>query len=167
MSATMTQMSKSSAIERDAPLSSDKEVLAEFREGMSGWASAIEAHKLAPPDSGFADRLAALAHGASEAARVCREADAAGFEWPPARKADSEPPYELRPGTGRRGPEALWRRFDRAVVRLRSMAAGTDILEVARAYDEIATTVGELAEVVGDEDRAVEPRPRARARRSA
>jgi hypothetical protein len=160
-------MSKDSALQRDARVLSDKEVLAEFDQGMLGWASAVEAHKLAPPDLGFAARLAALANGASEAARVCREADAAGFEWPPARKADSEPPYELRPGTGRRGPEARWRRFDRAVVRLRSMAAGTDMLEVARAYDEIATVVGELAEAVADEDRADGRRPRARARRSA
>ncbi len=160
-------MSKNSAVQREAPILSDNEVLAEFREGMAGWASAIEAHKLAPPDPGFATRLEALAHGASEAARVCREADAAGFEWPPARKADSEPPYELRQDTGRRGPEALWRRFDRAVVRLRAAASGTDMLEVARAYDEIAVAVGELAEAVADEDQANGLRPRARARRSA
>ena len=160
-------MSKNSTVQRDAPILSDREVLAEFDKGMLGWASAVEAHKLAPPDLGFAARLAALANGAGEAARVCREADAAGFEWSPARKADSEPPYELRPGTGRRGPEAIWRRFDRAVVRLRSMAAGTDMLEVARAYDEIATVVGELAEAVADEDRADGLHPRARARRSA
>ncbi len=160
-------MSKSSAVQRDAPILSDKQVLAEFEKGMFSLASAIEAHKLAPPDLGFAARLAALAQGASEAARVCREADAAGFEWPPARKDDSEPPYELRPGTGRRGPETLWRRFDRAVVRLRSTAAGTDMLEVARAYDEIAAAVGELAEAVADEDRANGLRPRARSRRSA
>jgi hypothetical protein len=160
-------MSKDSAVQRDAPALSDKEVLAGFERGMLSWASAVEAHKLAPPDPGFAARLAALARGAGEAARVCREADEAGFEWPPARKADSEPPYELRLGTGRRGPETLWRRFDRAVVRLRSMAAGTNMLEVARAYDEIATTASELAEAVGDEDRATVTRPRARARRSA
>jgi hypothetical protein len=160
-------MSKNSAVKRGAPAASEREVLAEFESGMLSWASAVEAHKLAPPDPEFADRLAALARGAGEAARVCREADAAGFEWPPARKADSEPPYELRPGTGRRGPESLWQRFDRAVVRLRSMAAGTDMLEVARAYDEIAMAAGELAEAVGDEDRATGIRPRARARRSA
>ena len=74
---------------------------------MASWAGAVQAHKQAPPDLNFSDRLAALAKGASEAARVCRAADAAGFEWPPARKADSEPPYELRPGTGRRGRAAL------------------------------------------------------------
>jgi hypothetical protein len=160
-------MSKNSTVQREAAVLSDDEVLAEFEKGMFSLASAIEAHKLAPPDAGFAARLAALAHGAGEAARVCREAHVAGFEWPPARKADSEPPYELRPGTGRRGPEALWRRFDRAVGRLRSAAGGTDLLEVARAYDEIAAVAGGLAEAVGGEDQAGGRRPRARTRRSA
>ena len=116
-----------------------------------------------PRIENFATRLAALAKGASEAARVCRAADAAGFEWPPARKADSEPPYELRPGTGRRGPQELWQRFDQAITRLGTMAAGEDMLEVARAYEELATIVGQLAEAVKAEDRASGTRPRARA----
>jgi hypothetical protein len=146
---------------------SDQQILGDFTEGMASWANAVQAHKQAPPDLGFAARLGALAQGASEAARVCRAADAAGFEWPPARKADSEPPYELRAGTGRRGPEELWQRFDQSITRLSTMAAGTDMLEVARAYDELAEVAGELAETVKAEDRASAPRPRARARRSA
>lgn len=157
----MSQMSKRSTVQRKAATLSDAEVLAEFKDGMASWASAVEAHKLAPPDPGFAGRLAALAQGASEAARVCREADAAGFEWPPARKADSEPPYELRPGTGRRGPEGVWLRFDKAVVRLRAAASRTDMLKVARAYDEVAEVGGELAEAVAAEDQAgLRPRTR-------
>ena len=113
----------------------DQDILSDFREGMASWASAVEAHKQAPPDENFAARLSALSKGATEAARVCREAHAAGFEWPPARKADSEPPYELRPGTGRRGPEELWQRFDQSTTRLGTMAAGTNMLEVARPYE--------------------------------
>ena len=109
-------MSKKTAVDPDA------KILSEFKKGMASWASAVQAHKLAPPDADFGDRLASLAQGASEAARVCRAAGAEGFEWPPARKADSEPPYELRPGTGRRGPESLWRRFDQAITRLGTMA---------------------------------------------
>jgi hypothetical protein len=161
-------MSKRSGVQRNDGVRNDAEVLADFTEGMSSWASAIEAHKLAPPNAGFARRLDALAQGASEAARVCREADAAGFEWPPARKADSEPPYELRPGTGRRGPQNLWRNFDRAVEQLHSAAAGTDMLAVAQAYDGLAVAIGELAEAVGMEDResGLAGRP-ARARRTA
>ena len=149
------------------PVDPDTQILSEFKDGMANWASAVEAHKQAPPDLNFSDRLAALGKGASEAARVCRAADAQGFEWPPARKADSEPPYELRPGTGRRGPEHLWRRFDQAITRLGTMAAGQDMLEVARAYEELAEVAGELAQAVEAEDRASGPRPRTRARRSA
>jgi hypothetical protein len=146
---------------------SDAQVLDEFKQGMASWGSAVEAHKLAPPDPGFAARLAALAQGASDAARVCRAADAAGFAWPPARKADSEPPYELRPGTGRRGPQQLWQRFDEAITRLGTVAAGEDMRAVASGYKELATVVAELARAVEAEDRASTARPRARTRRSA
>jgi hypothetical protein len=145
----------------------DQQILGDFKEGMASWASAVQAHKQAPPDLGFAARLAALAEGANEAARVCRVADAAGFEWPPARKADSEPPYELRQGTGRRGPEELWQRFDQTITRLSTMAAGTNMLGVAHAYEELAAIAGQLAQAVGAEDRASTSPPRRRARRSA
>ena len=92
----------------------------------------------------------------------------ADYVWPSTRKADSEPPYELRPGTGRRGPEELWRRFDRATRALILVAAGTDLLEVADAYDDLAAIAEELAAAVVAEDAAVSvPSPRrARARRS-
>src|SRR5271155_368949 len=150
---------------KSSPVDPDQQILSEFKDGMANWAGAVEAHKQAPPDLNFSDRLTALAEGASEAARVCPAADAQGFEWPPARKADSQPPYELRPGTGRRGPEHLWRRFDQAITRLGTMAAGQDMLEVARAYEELAEVAGELAAAVKAEDRT--SGPRARARRSA
>jgi hypothetical protein len=152
---------------KDSTADPDEQILSDFRDGMASWASAVQAHKEAPPDLGFAARLAALAQGAGDAARVCRAADAAGFEWPPARKADSEPPYEPRAGTGRRGPEELWQRFDQAITQLGTMAAGQDMLEVARAYEDLAGISGELAKAVDAEDHASRPRPRARARRSA
>ncbi len=152
---------------KNSPVDSDKDVRSQFEDGMAGWGSAILAHKQAPPDQGFAARLASLARGASEAARVCAAAGAAGFEWPPARKADSEPPYELRPGTGRRGPVELWRAFDEAVTRLTVVAAGRDMLEVARAYEEMASAAEVLAVAVAAEDEAGQARPRARARRTA
>jgi hypothetical protein len=148
---------------KDSAADSDEQTLRDFRQGMASWASAVQVHKQAPPDLGFAGRLAALAAGASEAARVCRVADAAGFEWPPARKADSEPPYELRAGTGRRGPEELWQRFDQTITRLSTVAAGTDMLAVANAYEELAAIAGELASAVQAEDGSSR-RTRARAR---
>jgi hypothetical protein len=152
---------------KDTTAKTDEQVLGDFKEGMASWASAVEAHRLAPPDHDFAQRLAALSQGAGDAAGVCREAATAGFRWPPARKADSEPPYELRPGTGRRGPPQLWQRFDLATTRLGTMAAGEDMLEVASAYEELAAIAGDLAEAVAGEDRASSRRPRTRARRAA
>ena len=151
---------------KDTAAKTDAQVLSDFKEGMATWASAVEAHRLAPPDHDFAQRLAVLAQGASDAARVCREAAVAGFQWPPARKADSEPPYELRPDTGRRGPQEFWRRFDQAATRLGTMAAGEDMLEVAGAYEELAAIAGELAQAVAVEDRGGARRRRARASRS-
>jgi hypothetical protein len=151
---------------KDTSAKTDERVLSDFKDGMASWASAVEAHRLAPPDHEFARRLAALAHGASDAAGVCREAAAAGFQWPPARRADSEPPYELRPGTGRRGPQQLWQRFDQATTRLGTMAAGEDMLDVASAYEELAAIAEELAQAVAAEDHGRVARP-GRTRRSA
>jgi len=152
---------------KDNTADPDQQILTEFKKGITSWASAVEAHKQAPPDENFASRLEALSKGASEAARVCRTAHAAGFEWPPARKADSEPPYELRPGTGRRGPQELWQRFDHAITRLGTMAAGQDMLEVANAYDNLGTIAAELARAVKTERRTRRPPPRTPARRTA
>jgi hypothetical protein len=80
-------------------------------------------------------------------------ADEAGLEWPPHRGANSEPPYELRPGSGRRGPDGLWRRFDVAVGELNRAATGRDLQAVARAYEELAEVTSELATAVEDDDR--------------
>src|SRR5271166_5109625 len=99
-------------------LGGDERVLVQFRAALDGWRGALEAHRLAPPDAGFAQRLAGLAEAAREQASACRAADAAGFDWTPHRAAESKPPYELQPGTGRRGPDELWRRFDGAVASL-------------------------------------------------
>jgi hypothetical protein len=148
-------------------ISDEERMLAEFKEGADAWAKALEAHRLAPPDQNFSARLATLARAASEEARVCRAGDAAGFDWTPHRAAGSEPPYELRPGTGRRGPAELWRRFDEAAASLSAVSTGRDILEVARAYDGLAVAAGELAGAIEQEDRASGSRPRARKRRSA
>jgi hypothetical protein len=117
------------------------------------WRAAIDAHRTAPPDAGFSMRLATLAQAALEEAQVCLAADEAGLEWPPHRGANSEPPYELRPGSGRRGPDGLWRRFDVAVGELNRAATGRDLQAVARAYEELAEVTNELATSVEGEDR--------------
>jgi hypothetical protein len=133
-----------------------------FREAQGEWRQALESHRLAPPDAGFSARLADLASAAAAEAAACREADAAGFEWPPHRASANKPPYELQPGTGRRGPEELWRVFDAAVAELNRAATGTDLIEVAQAYDALAAAARELAAAIEDEDRASGLLPRAR-----
>jgi hypothetical protein len=140
---------------------------AAFRDAQQLWRDALETHRLAPPDNGFSVRLSGLAAAARAEAQACREADGAGFEWPPHRASSSAPPYELRPGSGRRGPDELWRRFDGAVTELNRAATGTDLVAVAVAYEELAEVAGELAVAVEREDRVSGLLPRARARRSA
>jgi hypothetical protein len=135
---------------------------AAFRDAQERWRGALEAHRLAPPDSGFSVRLSGLAEAAGAEADACRVADAAGFEWPPHRASSSAPPYELEPGSGRRGTEELWRRFDGAVSELNRVATGTDLVAVAAAYQELAEVAAELAVAVEREDRASGLLPRAR-----
>ena len=138
-----------------------------FRAAQEEWRRALESSRLAPPDAGFSARLGALASAAAAEASACREADAAGFEWPPHRASANKPPYELQPGTGRRGSEELWRAFDAAVAELNRVATGTDLVEVAGAYDALSAAAAELASAVEREDRASGLLPRAQARRSA
>ena len=133
-----------------------------FRDAQQLWRGALEAHRLAPPDAGFSVRLAGLAAAARAEAQACRVADGAGFEWPPHRASSSAPPYELQPGSGRRGPEELWRRFDGAVSELNRAATGTDLVAVAVAYEDVAEGAAELAAVVERDDRASGLLPRAR-----
>jgi hypothetical protein len=149
--------------------SGDREELAQsaFREAQEQWRRALESHRLAPPDAGFSARLSTLASAAAAEASACREAEAAGFEWPPHRASANRPPYELQPGTGRRGPEQLWNAFDAAVAELNRTATGTDLGEVASAYQALAAAATVLASAVEREDRASGLLPRARARRSA
>jgi hypothetical protein len=140
---------------------------AAFRDAQERWRDALAAHRLAPPDAGFSVRLSALAEAARVEAVACRVADGAGFEWPPHRASSSAPPYELQPGSGRRGPEEMWRRFDGAVAEMNRVATGTDLVEVARAYEDLAKAACDLADAVEREDRASGLLPRARSRRSA
>ncbi|HEY2201365.1 MAG TPA: hypothetical protein VGH56_05725, partial [Solirubrobacteraceae bacterium] len=121
-------------------MAADREVRAQaaFRAAQEQWREALAAHRLAPPDAGFSGRLAALSAAAGAEAAACRQAEAAGFEWPPHRAAADKPPWELQPGSGRRGPAELWSEFDGAVAELGRAAIGTDLLAVAAAYEQLA-----------------------------
>lgn len=111
------------------------------------WAEAMRAHKYAPPDAGFPDRLRELAHAARTRARAARVADAQGLDWAAQPRAlDSQPPYELRPDTGRTGPPELWEQFDAAVEAYNRAIAETSAAAVAEAADAL----GNLAEAIAE-----------------
>jgi hypothetical protein len=129
------------------------QIMRAVRHARDAWADAMRAHKLAPPDDGFATRLRALAEAAATEQVTWEHAHAAGLMWRPVPGAENaQPPYELRAGTGRRGPGDLWQRFDSAVATLNRAITGSDAAEVADAFGEIAQTAGALADEVARED---------------
>lgn len=128
------------------------------RQAGTDWAKAMRAHKLAPPDSGFGARLRALAEAGETEQIAWEHAHAAGLSWHPVASADrAEPPYELRPGTGRRGPEELWTRFDAAVATLNQAIQGSDAAAVADAFGDISSAAAALADAVARGDEAASP----------
>jgi hypothetical protein len=125
------------------------------RQAGNDWAEAMRAHKLAPPDSGFAARLGALAEAAGREQVAWEHAHAAGLMWRPIPGAENaEPPYELRPGTGRRGPAELWTRFDASVAGLNRAITGSDAAQVADGFGGLSEAAMALAEAVAREDEA-------------
>jgi hypothetical protein len=137
------------------------QIMRAVRQAGSSWAEAMRAHKLAPPDAGFAGRLRALADAAASEQVAWEHAHAAGLLWRPIPGAErAEPPYELRPGTGRRGPDQLWSRFDASVAALNRAITGSDSAAVADAFGELSEAASELADVVAREDEAARARAR-------
>jgi hypothetical protein len=143
-------------------------LLRAIREASSAWAEAMRAHKLAPPDAGFADRLRNLAEAAEREQVAWANAHLNGLLWRPVPGAESaEPPYELRPGTGRRGPEALWAAFDERVGALNRAITGSSAEEVADAFGDLAEAAAALADAVAREDLAAQGRHSRSAARGA
>jgi hypothetical protein len=133
------------------------QIMRRVRLAADGWAAAMRAHKRAPPDLGFADRLHGLAEAAANEQVAWEYAHSVGLQWRPVPGAEaSSPPYELRPGTGRRGPDPLWDRFDAAVTALNQAIGGSDAAAVADAFGEFAEAAGALAAAVSQEDRAAQ-----------
>ncbi len=139
------------------------QIMRAVRQAGTDWAEAMRAHKLAPPDAGFAARLRALADAAGREQVAWEHAHAAGLLWRPIPGAESaEPPYELRPGTGRRGPADLWARFDQTVAALNRAITGSDAADVADAFGELSEAADALATAIAAEDET-QPRPAAHA----
>jgi hypothetical protein len=135
------------------------QIMRAVRQAGNNWAGAMRAHKLAPPDAGFAARLRALAGAATGEQVAWEHAHAAGLLWRPIPGAENaEPPYELRPGTGRRGPEDLWSRFDTSVSALNRAITGSDAAAVADAFGELSTAAAEVADAIAREDEAANAR---------
>jgi hypothetical protein len=119
------------------------------RDAQSAWAGAMRTHELAPPDAEFRRRLRVV----SDAATAMRDSHAraleAGLAWRPVKSSrQARPPYELRPGTGRRGPEHLWARFDEAVDQLNQAGAGDSLAEVVAGYVAVSDAAGALADAL-------------------
>ncbi len=131
------------------------QIMRAVRHASDGWAQAMRTHKLAPPDTGFAQRLRQLAEAAAAEQVAWEHAHAAGLLWRPVPGAENAaPPYELRPDTGRRGPNELWARFDDAVASLNQAITGSDAAKVADAFGEMSEAAGALAEAVARADQA-------------
>ena len=148
------------------PADEQGQVMHAVQEAGSTWAEAMRAHKLAPPDAGFASRLRSLSQAAARERDAWEHAHAAGLLWRPVPGAEgAQPPYELRPDTGRRGPRDLWARFDAAVAALNKAITGSSASTVADAFGELSEAAGALAEAVARDDQASieqETVPRAR-----
>ena len=135
------------------------QIMRAVRQAGNNWAEAMRAHKLAPPDAGVAGRLRALADAATSEQVAWEHAHAAGLLWRPIPGAENaDPPYELRPGTGRRGPGDLWSRFDTSVAALNRAITGSDAAAVADAFGELSAVARDLAESVAREDEAASRR---------
>ena len=138
----------------EADLDQERErVVRLVRHASVSWAEAMRAHKLAPPDEGFARRLQQLSEAATAEQLAWQQAHEAGMQWRPVPgAANAEPPYELRSGTGRRGPEDLWLHFDGAVMEMNRAIGGSDALAVSEAFGAVAEAAARLARAVADED---------------
>ena len=136
------------------------------RHASTSWAEAMRAHVMAPPDAGFAARLRALSEAAATEQVAWDQAHAAGMMWKPVPGAErAQPPYELRPGTGRRGAEELWVRFDNAVATLNRAITGSNAVAVAEAFGAMSDAAADLADAIeGLDEVARQAQVRARAR---
>ena len=132
-----------------------QQAISAFTSADAVWGRAMRSHQLAPPDLGFADRLRVLADAAGRRAQAARLGNLAGLKWVPVPGAtEAQVPYELRPGTGRRGPRELWSVFDAAVVSFNAANADTDLARLADAGDALSEAAASLADAVEQEDRA-------------
>jgi hypothetical protein len=127
--------------------------LRQLRTAENQWHQTLAQHRQAPPDKEFAARLA-------DQADACRKMQKAhdsaakirGLAFDPLPPGRRDPPYELRPDSGRRGPSELWKRFDQATEALNKAWQGASMQAIADAFGELARTLALLARAVAAED---------------
>ena len=119
------------------------------RSAQQAWAGAMRTHALAPPDAGFRDRLRNLADAASAMRDAHARALESGLAWRPIKGTEhARPPYELRRGTGRRGPDELWTRFDEAVAQLNAAGARDSLGDIVAGYAAVSEAARALADAL-------------------
>ena len=131
-----------------------EQALGQMRSAENRWRQTLAQHRLAPPDAGFASRLAdqaAACHAAHDA--YAYAATIEGLAWDPLpADARLDAPYELRPDSGRRGPAELWQRFDEAIEQLNQALKGSVLGPIGDAFGALGTALDTVSQVVVEED---------------
>jgi len=114
------------------------------------WAQAVENSRFAPPDAQFSSRIRQIARAATlRAEGVRKDKTRPRFKANPGQDLHGMTiSYELRPGANRPGPQDKWARFDRIVARLGLVLEGDSARAVARAFDDLASVMNEIADAL-------------------
>jgi excisionase family DNA binding protein len=114
------------------------------------WEIALDQSRMAPPDARFANRIRHIAEAAaSRAAAIGECMEDPSFMWKPIPdSAAMTLSYELRPGGTRPGPKDAWDRFDRVVTRLGTAMQGDSASAVARALQDLAGAMTDVADAI-------------------
>ncbi len=113
-----------------------------LREADTHWQAAMRAHE------GYASRLRDLAAAAEEESRALTLAQLANIPWQPIPGASGlEAPVDLAKGGDRRGPAAVWTRFDLALAELGQALEGDSMRTLAGAFEQVSLVVNDLADV--------------------
>lgn len=110
------------------------------------WEAALDASDFAPPDDGFAERIRDISRAAKREADALAALDGPGVNWNPAPgSSEMTLSWETRPGGNRPGPRELWDEFDRCVRALGTAMEGATMLDVSRAFGDLAGIAATIA----------------------
>ncbi len=127
--------------------------ITELRIAEDRWNSALRDHRLAPPDVGYARRLRNFAEACEQQQTAYAHAATAGLSWAPLPPPQTlEPPPELSPDSGRRGPAELWARFDQALEDFGRTLEGISLVSISHAFNELAEITRGLSRAVAEQD---------------